>query len=505
MSLARTWSVGLVGLAGGVVEVEVDLSAGLPGMAIVGLADTAIRESRDRVRAAVLNSGLDWPNRKITIGLSPATLPKHGSGYDLALAVGVLAASEQLPIGAAEKFLFLGELGLDGRVRAIRGVLPAVRAAVGRGHQQVVVAEDNGAEAQLDRNADVWVGATLGEIVAFLRGDQPGRRPAPVEELPASEVPDLIDVVGQAAGRLALEIAAAGGHHLLLTGPPGAGKTMLAERLPGILPPLTDDEALEVTAVHSLAGNLPRGSPLIRRAPYESPHHTATMPALVGGGSPMARPGAISRAHRGVLFLDEAPEFGRRLLDSLRQPLEKGSVSLHRAAGVSTYPCRCQLILAANPCPCAPSTGDADCGCSSLARRRYADRLSGPLLDRVDLQVSLPPVSRRTLLDSDAPREGSAEVGARVVHARGAAAARLSEWGRQLNSDVPGMVLRERLRLPRGAMASAEMALDRGLLSVRGFDRVLRVAWTLADLAGMSSPGATEVDAAVGLRLRRIG
>jgi len=505
MSLARTWSVGLVGLSGGVVEVEVDLSAGLPGMAIVGLADTAIRESRDRVRAAVLNSGLDWPNRKITIGLSPATLPKHGSGYDLALAVGVLAASEQVPSGAAEKFLFLGELGLDGRVRAIRGVLPAVLAAVERGHQQMVVAAENGPEAQLVGDADVWVGATLADVVAFLRGDMEGQRPAPVEAPAPPDVPDLIDVVGQPAGRLALEIAAAGGHHLLLTGPPGAGKTMLAERLPGILPPLTDAEALEVTAVHSLAGNLPRGAPLIRRAPYESPHHTSTMPALVGGGSPLARPGAISRAHRGVLFLDEAPEFGRVLLDSLRQPLENGAVTLHRAAGVSTYPCRCQLILAANPCPCAPATGDADCGCTSLARRRYADRLSGPLLDRVDLQVSLPAVSRRALLDSDAPREASAQVAARVEQARAAAGERLSAWSRHLNSEVPGAVLRERLRLPRATLASAEMALDRGLLSVRGFDRVLRVAWTLADLTGLTSPSTAEVDTAVGLRLRRIG
>lgn len=505
MSVARTWSVGLVGLAGGVVEVEVDLSAGLPGMAIVGLADTAVRESRDRVRAAVLNSGLDWPNRKITIGLSPATLPKHGSGYDLALAIGVLAASEQLPVAAASKFLFLGELGLDGRIRPIRGVLPAVRAAVEHGHQNFLVAPGNGSEAQLVTAADVWVGPRLRDVVAFLRGETAGHRPAAVQAPPPADIPDLLDVVGQAAGRLALEIAAAGGHHLLLTGPPGAGKTMLAERLPGILPPLTDEQALEVTAVHSLAGDLASGAPLIRCAPFESPHHTATMPALVGGGSPMARPGAISRAHHGVLFLDEAPEFARGVLDSLRQPLEKGSVSLHRAAGVSVYPCRCQLILAANPCPCAPATGDADCSCTSVARRRYAGRLSGPLLDRLDLQVALPAVSRRTLLDTDAPREATRDVARRVALARAASTQRLSPWRKQLNSEVPGMVLRERLRLPRAALASAELALDRGLLSVRGFDRVLRVAWTLGDLAGLTIPGAAEVDAAVGLRLRRVG
>jgi magnesium chelatase family protein len=298
-------------------------------------------------------------------------------------------------------------------------------------------------------------------------------------------------------------VAAAGGHHLYLTGPPGAGKTMLAERLPGLLPALDDEAALEVTAIHSIAGTLPIGAPLITRPTFESPHHSASLAALVGGGSGHIRPGAVCRAHRGVLFLDEAPEFPRSVLDTLRQPLEKGQVTIQRASGSATFPCRAQLVLAANPCPCASAAGDAACTCSALERRRYRSRLSGPLLDRIDLRVDLPPVTRAAWLDGLGTPEPTATVAARVATARGAAAERLRGSGLALNAHVPGRLLRERWPIPRAALTLVERALERGAISVRGFDRVLRVAWTLSDLAGRPVPGADEVAEALGMRLQR--
>jgi magnesium chelatase family protein len=309
--------------------------------------------------------------------------------------------------------------------------------------------------------------------------------------------------VGQASGRRAVEVAAAGGHHLFLTGPPGAGKTMLAERLPGLLPALDEQAALEVTAIHSIAGTLPGESPLITRPPFESPHHSATLAALVGGGSGQIRPGAVCRAHHGVLFLDEAPEFPRTVLDTLRQPLERGSVTISRAAGAVTFPCRAQLVLAANPCPCATAAGDAACTCSALERRRYQSRLSGPLLDRIDLRVDLPPVTRAAWLDGLGAPEPTAAVAARVAAARAAAAERLRGSGLSLNAQVPGSLLRERWTVPRATLALAERALERGALSVRGFDRVLRVSWTLCDLAGRTVPSADDVAEALGMRLQR--
>ena len=504
MTLARSWSVGLAGVHGAMVEVEVDMAAGVPHVALVGLPDAVVRQSVDRVRAAVVNAGQKFPQRRITIGLSPASMPKQGSGFDLALAAALLAASGAVPHAAVDRLVLLGELGLDGSVRGIRGVLPAVLAAARAGHAQVVVPEANADEAALVDSVEVLAVGTLVELVAHLRGrarlSSHCRGPLP----PPPPVPDLGDVVGQAAGRRAVEVAAAGGHHLFMTGPPGACKTMLAERLPGLLPALDEQAALEVTAIHSVAGTLPSGAPLVTRPTFEAPHHSATMAALIGGGSGQIRPGAVCRAHRGVLFLDEAPEFPRVVLDTLRQPLERGQVTIQRAAGSATFPCRAQLVLAANPCPCASAAGDTACTCSPLERRRYQSRLSGPLLDRIDLRVDLPPVTRAAWLDGGGSPESTATVAQRVRVARATAAARLAGTGLVVNSQIPGRLLRERWAVPRASLVLAERALERGALSVRGFDRVLRVAWTLADLAGRPVPGGDEVAEALGMRLQRV-
>lgn len=503
MTLARTWSVGLVGVRGALVEVELDIAQGLPGVALVGLPDAVVRQSVDRVRAAVVNTGGEFPARRITIGLSPASMPKQGSGFDLALAVAVLAAAGTVPGASIDRLVLIGELGLDGSVRPIRGVLPAVLAAARAGHGQVVVPAANADEAALVEGIEVFAVGSLGQVVEHLAG----RRPLAVHQRAAvtgaDPVADLGDVVGQSVGRRAVEIAAAGGHHLFLAGPPGAGKTMLAERLPGLLPPLDEQAALEVTAIHSIAGTLPSAAPLLTRPPFEAPHHSATMAALVGGGSGQIRPGALCRAHRGVLFLDETPEFPRAVLDTLRQPLERGEVTISRASGAATFPCRAQLVLAANPCPCASAAGDTACTCSPLERRRYRSRLSGPLLDRIDLRVELPPVTRAAWLDGLGEPESTQVVARRVRQARAVAAERLVGTGLDLNSQVPGRLLRERFAPPRASLALAERALERGALSVRGFDRVQRVAWTLSDLAGRTVPGPDEVAEALGMRLQR--
>ncbi|SDF35839.1 magnesium chelatase family protein [Blastococcus aurantiacus] len=503
MTLARTWSVGLVGVRGALVEVELDIAQGLPGVALVGLPDAVVRQSVDRVRAAVVNTGGEFPARRITIGLSPASMPKQGSGFDLALAAAVLAAAGTVPARAIDRLVLLGELGLDGSVRPIRGVLPAVLAAARAGHGQVVVPAANADEAALVEGIEVLAVGSLGQVVEHLAGRRllaPHQRATLPETAPAA---DLGDVVGQSVGRRAVEIAAAGGHHLFLAGPPGAGKTMLAERLPGLLPPLDEQAALEVTAIHSIAGTLPSAAPLLTRPPFEAPHHSATMAALVGGGSGQIRPGALCRAHRGVLFLDETPEFPRAVLDTLRQPLERGEVTISRASGAATFPCRAQLVLAANPCPCASAAGDPACTCSPLERRRYRSRLSGPLLDRIDLRVELPPVTRAAWLDGLGEPESTEVVARRVRQARAVAAERLAGTGLALNSQVPGRLLRDRFATPRASLALAERALERGALSVRGFDRVQRVAWTLADLAGRTVPGPDEVAEALGMRLQR--
>jgi magnesium chelatase family protein len=500
MPLARAYAISLAGVDGQLVEVECDIASGLPGLSFTGLPDAAVSESRDRLRSAVVNSGASWPQQRVTVALLPADVRKSGSRFDLAVGVAVLAADGQLPAEAVAAAAWIAELGLDGRLRPVRGVLPAVLAARRIGLVKVVVAAANAAEAALVDGIDVRCAERLREIVEWLRGEGPALQvAAPATEPSLATVDaDLSDVVGQTAGKRALEIAAAGGHHLYMVGAPGAGKTMLAERLPGILPPLDDAAAMEVSAIHSVAGMLGEQPRLLRRPPFQAPHHTASVAALVGGGSRLARPGAISLAHHGVLFLDEAAEFQPQVLDALRQPLESGYVVLHRSAGAVRYPSRFQLVLAANRCKCGkPATR---CLCKPAVLQRHDHRLSGPLMDRIDLRVPVEPVAHGELLAASTAAS-SAEVAARVVAARAAAAERWRGTPWQVNAAVPGATLRApRWLLPRPVLRPIQGFMERGSLSARGFDRVLRLSWTLADLAGRSVPSAEEVAEALYFR-----
>jgi len=499
MALARAWSVALVGVEGHVVEVEADLAQGLPGLTVIGLPDASLAEARDRIKAAIVNSGEHWPSRRITLALSPASMPKRGSSFDLALAAGVLAADGAVPRDALAGRVLVGELGLDGRVRGVPGVLPAVLAGLRAGFERFVVPVANLREARLVPGVSVIGVVSLRSLVGVLREGLAGDEPdSPVAVCAPAALPDLIDVAGQADGRTALEVAAAGGHHLFMLGPPGAGKTMLAERLPGLLPELSVEEALEVTAIHSVAGLLPSAGPLITRPPFQDPHHTASVAAIVGGGSGIARPGAACLAHRGVLFLDEAPEFAPGVLDGLRQPLEKGWASIARAGGTAVYPARFSLVMAANPCPCAQAQDG--CTCPPDRRRRYLSRLSGPLLDRVDLRVTVPRVTRAEMLADDGRGEPSAVVAARVAQARLVAAERYDGTTWRTNNDVPPTELRRRWPAGRAATKQADQALDAGQITARGYGRVLRVAWTLADLQGLTVPGRDQVGLALGYR-----
>jgi magnesium chelatase family protein len=500
--VAKAESVAIIGLDAYPVEVEVALAQGLPAFTLVGLPDTSIQEARERVRAAILSSEEQWPLKRITVNLSPAHLRKAGPGFDLAIALGVLAAAGRVSQARLRELCLLGELSLDGTVRRVRGVLASAMAAVQAGKRSILLPRANALEATLVRGITVLPVDHLGQAVRFLRGE------CPLEEAdlelpsvpPEPEQLDMADVRGQTVAKVALQIAAAGGHNVLFRGNPGGGKTMLARRLPGILPELSHSEALEVTRIYSVAGLLPEDSGLILRRPFRAPHQSVSTVGLIGGGSAVPQPGEVSLAHRGVLFLDEAAEFRRDALQALRAPLEEGVVSIVRGRWSVTYPSRFQLVAATNPCPCG-HLGDAVRSCKCVPGRlaTYGERLSGPVMDRIDLQVEVPRLLKREIFKQD-PGDTTATFRERVVRARDRQARRLSRFGVTVNADILPNVLEEACAIDNSARRALEGAVERNGLSARGVHRVMRVSRTIADLAEDDVVTADHVADAIGFR-----
>ncbi len=482
---AKIASFGVRGLSGFVVTAEADISGGLPGLTLVGLPDSAVKESADRVRSASKNLGYGWPGSRITINLAPADIKKTGPVYDLPLLLALLAAQRKLPAPAAHQ-AFIGELSLDGSLRPVNGVLPMALCAAECGITELFLPRGNAAEAAAAPGLTVYPADTAAQVVEHLRGNEliPPAQAVPYLPVSPQDGPDFADVHGQMQARRAMEIAAAGGHNILLIGPPGSGKTLLAQRLPGILPPLSTREALEVTKIYSVAGLLPAGSGLISQRPFRSPHHSVSPAALAGGGSNL-RPGEVSLAHNGVLFLDELPEFSRDALEVLRQPIEDGIVTVSRVAGTAVYPSRMMLVAAMNPCKCGYfGHPTRPCTCTPSSIQRYRQRISGPLLDRIDLHVDVPPVDYDELTSARGG-ECSRDIRMRVLAARKIQQQRYADTGVLCNAQLPTRLLRRYCCMSSDAEALLRSAFSGMGLSARAYDRILKVARTIADLAGM--------------------